>query len=75
MTPRQRNILDHLAAVPERMVYRVGSSPNHSHVGRWTASYPHPRVWFAGGDIAELQRQGKLVPWHGHNDALVLPAS
>jgi hypothetical protein len=75
MTPRQRKILDHLAAVPGRMAYCVGNSPNYSHVGRWTASQPQPRVWFACADIAELQRLGKLVPWRGHADALILPAS
>ncbi len=75
MTPRQKGILDHLAAVPGRMAYRVGISPNRWHIGRWTASYPEPRVWFAGQDIAELLRLGKLVPRHSHNGALILPAS
>ena len=72
MTPNQQGILDHLQARPGRMAYLVGRSPNYNHIGRWTASYPHPRIWFALEDITTLRRFGHLLPWQGHEDALVL---
>ncbi len=70
MSERQEEILRHLSAISDRMLYRVGrSSPN---VGKWTASFPHPRVWFSNKEVAELRWGGKLMPWRGHEDALVL---
>ena len=75
MTPKQQGILDHLAFVPDRMAYRVGCSlGKQNNIGRWTVSKPGPgpRAWFDAQDIAELRRLGRLVPWHNHEDALVL---